>query len=59
MPRPEEFPIKFTLAITQEMEREINDWRRRQDDLPTKTESVRRLIERALGKCEPERSTDG
>jgi hypothetical protein len=28
----------------------LDDWRRAQPDLPTRTEAVRRLLEKALGK---------
>ena len=48
MPRPEEFPVKFQLAIDAEMEAAINDWRRQQDDLPNRSEAIRRLIEIAM-----------
>jgi hypothetical protein len=49
MPRPEEFPIKFQLGITEEMDAAISDWRRRQDDLPNRSEAIRRLVEVGLG----------
>jgi hypothetical protein len=49
MPRPEEFPIKFQFAITKEMDSAINDWRRKQDDLPNRSAAIRRLVDRGLG----------
>jgi hypothetical protein len=48
MPRPEEFPIKFQFAITEEMDAAIHDWRRRQQDLPNRSAAIRRLVEQAL-----------
>lgn len=48
MPRHEEFPIKFQLAITEDLDTAINEWRRRQVDLPNRSEAIRRLIAIAL-----------
>jgi hypothetical protein len=48
MPRPEEFPIKFQFAITREMDAAIADWRRKQEDLPNRSQAIRRLVERGL-----------
>jgi hypothetical protein len=48
MPRHEELPIKFQLAITEAMDAAINDWRRRHEDLPNRLEAIRRLIELGL-----------
>ena len=58
MARPEEFPIKFQLAVSQEMEELINDWRRSQKDLPNRSEAIRRLIEVALRRIKPRVSTE-
>ena len=48
MARTEEFPVKFILAISEEMDAAINDWRRKQTDLPNKREAIRRLLDLAL-----------
>jgi len=48
MSRPEEFPIKFQFAISEEMEAAIADWRRKQADLPNRAQAIRRLIELGL-----------
>lgn len=48
MPRREEFPVKLKFAISAEMDAEINDWRRKQPDLPPRTEAIRRLVAMAL-----------
>lgn len=55
MPRQEEFPIKFQLAVSKELEAEINEWRRSQKDLPNRSEAIRRLIEVALRRVKPDR----
>jgi hypothetical protein len=41
--------VAYQFLITEELDEAIVDWRRRQPDLPTKTEAVRRLLEQALG----------
>jgi hypothetical protein len=41
-------PIRFELRLTDEGWSRIDEWRRRQPDLPNRTEAVRRLIEIAL-----------
>jgi len=46
--RPEMFPVKFQMAITEEMRSSLDDWRRQQPDLPSRLEAVRRLLEKAL-----------
>jgi hypothetical protein len=38
------------MRISQELLRSIDDWRRKEPDLPPRAEAVRRLIEMALGK---------
>jgi len=53
MPRTEEFPIKFQLAITEKMGTAINDWRRRQPDIPNRSEAIRRLVEGRLAATQP------
>jgi hypothetical protein len=42
------FPVKFLLAIDEAMDASIQEWRRRQPDLPNKTEAIRRLLAAAL-----------
>ena len=48
MPRHEEFPIKFMLGLSRETEAAITEWRRKQPDLPNRSEAIRRLIEQGL-----------
>jgi hypothetical protein len=54
MPRPLKFPTKLLIGFDDDAIRAIDDWRRKQDDLPNRSESVRRLIGRALGARVPE-----
>jgi Arc/MetJ-type ribon-helix-helix transcriptional regulator len=48
MPRPEEFPIKLQLSLSEELDRAIKHWRSRQDDVPNRSEAIRRLLARQL-----------
>jgi hypothetical protein len=48
MPRPSRFPRRLGVAMSEQMERAIDDWRARQPGVPTRVEAVRRLIEIAL-----------
>jgi len=36
------------LVTSREFLREVDDWRRRQDDLPSRSEAVRRLVAKGL-----------
>ena len=48
--RPEQFPVKFVLGISREMDRAVDEWRRRQPHLPNRSEAIRRLVEHAIGE---------
>lgn len=37
------------MRVSEEFLRAIDEWRRQQDDLPSRSEAIRRLIERGLG----------
>ncbi len=39
---------RFELRVTAEFLRRIDDWRRRQPDLPTRAAAVRQLVDRQL-----------
>ena len=39
---------RFELRLTPEKWAEVDEWRRRQPDLPSRTEAIRRLIDAAL-----------
>ena len=54
MPRPQQFPIKFQFAISEEMEATLNKWRRGQAVPPNRSEAIRRLVE--IGLSAPVRS---
>ncbi len=49
MARPEEFPIKLQLSLTDELDEAIKKWRQKQDDVPNRSEAIRRLLWQALG----------
>ena len=48
MPKDVQFPVKLALGITEDMEAAIDAWRRQQPDLPSRSEAIRRLVEKAL-----------
>ena len=59
MSRPEQFPIKFQFAISEEMEAALNKWRRGQPAPPNRSEAIRRLVELGLTcPVKPQRATD-
>lgn len=55
MPKPLKFPTKVLIGFDDDRIKLIDAWRRQQSDLPTRSEAVRRLIDRALmtGKAKP------
>lgn len=40
----------LTLKLSPDMVRQIDDWRRQQSDLPSRAESIRRMIDRVLSE---------
>jgi uncharacterized protein len=44
----DEKPIRFELRLTPEEWTEVDEWRRRQPDLPIRAKAIRRLLEIAL-----------
>jgi hypothetical protein len=48
MPKPLKFPTKLLIGFDDEAIKAIDDWRREQEDLPNRSESVRRLVAIAL-----------
>lgn len=48
MPRPLKFPTKVLIGFDDPQIEAIDEWRRRQPDLPTRSEAIRRLIGEAL-----------
>jgi metal-responsive CopG/Arc/MetJ family transcriptional regulator len=40
------------MRVTEEFLRTIDDWRRKQPDLPSRAESIRRLVEQAIKSSE-------
>jgi hypothetical protein len=48
--------VKFEMTLPEELERQILEWRRRQPDLPTRNEALRRLVIKALAA---ETASDG
>jgi ribosomal protein L19E len=48
MPRPELYPVKKVVGFTNSMLTKIDKWRRKQADVPSRSEAIRRLVEQAL-----------
>jgi hypothetical protein len=48
--RPELFPIKKVIGFDQKMVDAIDAWRRRQSDVPTFSDAVRRLLAKGLAR---------
>lgn len=48
MKRPVTLPQLIQLRLSDDLAKRIDDWRRKQDDLPTRSEAIRRLVDRAL-----------
>ena len=44
----------FQMRVTEDFLRMIDDWRRRQSDLPSRAEAIRRLVAQAV-KSDPRR----
>jgi hypothetical protein len=53
MPKPLKFPTKLLIGFDDGAIKAIDDWRRQQEDLPNRSESVRRLVALALGAWGP------
>jgi len=48
MPRPLKFPTKVLIGFDDKQLRLIDDWRRKQPELPSRSAAVRRLVAAAL-----------
>jgi metal-responsive CopG/Arc/MetJ family transcriptional regulator len=52
VPKPLKFPTKLLIGFDDRLLRSIDEWRRQEEDLPPRTEAIRRLIEKALHATE-------
>ena len=48
MPKPLKFPTKVLIGFDDDRLSAVDAWRRQQDDLPTRSEAIRRLTDLAL-----------
>jgi hypothetical protein len=54
MPKPLKFPTKVLIGFDDRQLGEIDEWRRKQPDLPTRSAAVRRLVDLGLAaKAKP------
>jgi hypothetical protein len=44
MPKPLQFPTKLLIGVTPDFLGNLDNWRRKQDDLPTRSEAILRLV---------------
>jgi DNA end-binding protein Ku len=56
MPKPKTVPNKLLIGFSDEQLAELDKWRRHQEDLPTRSEVVRRLVDGGLQQM-PQRQT--
>ena len=40
--------VKFEMTLPDELDRAVMEWRRKQEDLPTRNEALRRLVAKGL-----------
>jgi hypothetical protein len=48
MPRPLKFPTKLLIGFDDQQLAALDEWRRKQRDLPTRSEAIRRIVDKAL-----------
>jgi hypothetical protein len=48
MPKPKSFPNKILIGFSDEHLKTLDQWRRKQADMPTRSEAIRRLVELGL-----------
>jgi metal-responsive CopG/Arc/MetJ family transcriptional regulator len=48
MAKPIQLPNKLLIAFDDERLEAIDEWRRQEPDLPTRSEAIRRLLDQAL-----------
>jgi len=46
----------FQMRVTEEFLRTVDDWRRKQPDLPSRAEAIRRLVDQAVKPSQTRRS---
>ncbi len=51
-------PTRFELRLPPELGEDIDDWRRRQADIPPRAEAARRLIELGLEAARQRKATE-
>jgi hypothetical protein len=50
---PEEKLNRFEMRADNSFLKSVDEWRRRQPDLPSRAEAIRRLVEQALSRPKP------
>jgi len=52
----EEQSERFQMRVSPSFLRTIDEWRRKQPDLPSRAEAIRRLVDQAVKSSQPRRS---
>ena len=55
MARTVNLPKLIQLRMSAELEKRVDAWRREQEDLPSRSEAIRRLVEQGLGSVDAQR----
>lgn len=55
MPKPLKYPTKVLIGFDDRQLAAIDEWRRKQPDLPTRSEAIRRIVDKAVGE-QPKRA---
>jgi len=59
MPKPKTVPNKLLIGFSDEQLAELDKWRRRQEDLPSRSEGVRRLLDGGLAQMDARENWKG
>jgi hypothetical protein len=55
VPKPLLFPTKLLIGFDDERLEAVDEWRRKEKDLPSRAEAIRRLVELGLNAPAPKR----
>jgi DNA end-binding protein Ku len=59
MPKPKTVPNKLLIGFSDEQLAELDNWRRRQEDLPSRSEGVRRLVDGGVAQMDARENWKG
>jgi metal-responsive CopG/Arc/MetJ family transcriptional regulator len=59
MPKPKTVPNKLLIGFSDDQLAELDNWRRQQQDLPSRSKGVRRLIDGGLAQMDVQKNWKG